>query len=308
MGGPSNPFEIEIFLKNMFSDENILRIRSRFLRRIVGNFIVNKRLYEARKNYEAIGGKSPIVPITFSLVQKLNEKNHQIFYTYAMRYTPPYAKMVVQDLQSKEIEEVVLMSMYPQYSTTTTQSSIQDFQQACQDLRYSPSIKIIDRFYDHPLLLESIKNEIQRQINHKNSADYTLIFSVHGLPQSIIDSGDPYQKECEHQVRLLKSFLEDCGLVFAEVLLTYQSKIGPMKWLEPSTESVVKRMKGKKLILYPLAFTIDNSETSFELDIQLRKIAQENSIEEFLLCPCLNDSEDFVQLILNLTQGEKNEN
>lgn len=304
MGGPSNLFEVEVFLKNMFADEHILRIKNNFLRKLVGSFIVNKRLSRAQENYRAIGGKSPIVPITFSLSEKLNKRGNGVFYTYAMRYVPPYAKMVAQELQAKEIEEVILMSLYPQYSTTTTLSSLKDFEKSCEEIGYTPSIRSIERFYDDLLLLKCIQNEIKRKLDGRESKDYILILSAHGLPQSIIDEGDPYQRECEHHSSLLKEFLEREGMIFEDVVLAYQSRMGSMKWIEPSVEKVVKKMGRKKIILYPLAFSIDNSETIFELDIELRQTAQQYGIEEFLLCTCPNDGEDFVDLILKLTQGE----
>lgn len=307
MGGPCNLFEVEVFLKNMFADEHILRIKSHFLRKIVGNFIVNKRLKKAQNNYKAIGGKSPIVPLTFSLSEKLNERGNGVFYTYVMRYAPPYAKMVAQELQMKGVEEVILMSMYPQYSTTTTLSSLKDFKKSCEEIGYTPSIRSIERFYDDLLLLKCIQNEIKRKLGDKESKDYILILSAHGLPQSIVNEGDPYQKECEHHASLLKEFLEIEGLIFEDVVLAYQSKMGSMKWTEPFVEDVIKKMTNKKIILYPLSFSIDNSETLFELDIELRQTAQKYGVEDFLLCACPNDHKDFVDVILKLTQGEEDE-
>lgn len=304
MGGPSNFFEIETFLKNMFYDEHILRIKSNFLRKIVGSFIVNRRLSEAQENYKAIGGKSPIVPITFSLTEKLNKLDPDVFYTYAMRYTPPYAQTVAQYLKQENFQEVSLLSLYPQYSTTTTLSSITDFKQACEKINFAPNFTIIDRFYDHPLFLECIKERIQETLP-KDSKDYILILSAHSLPQSIIDAGDPYQKECEKNAELLKEFLASRGIYFKDILLTYQSKLGPIKWISPYTKESIKKLAHQKVIIYPIAFSIDNSETCFELDIELRKEANQIGLKSFLVCPCLNDSDTFVKLILDLTQRKK---
>lgn len=304
MGGPSNFFEIETFLKNMFYDEHILRIKSNVLRKIVGSFIVNRRLSEAQENYKAIGGKSPIVPITFSLTEKLNKLDPEVFYTYAMRYTPPYAQTVAQYLKQEGFKEVTLLSLYPQYSTTTTLSSITDFKQACQNIDFSPTLTIIDRFYHHHLFLECIKERIQETLP-QDSKDYILILSAHSLPQSIIDAGDPYQKECEKNAELLKNFLAQHGIHFKDVLLTYQSKLGPVKWISPYTKETIKKLAGQKVIIYPIAFSIDNSETCFELEIDLRKEAKKIGIQSFLVCPCLNDSDTFAKLILDLAQRKE---
>lgn len=305
MGGPSNLFEVELFLKNMFADPHILQIKSNFLRKIIGSFIVNKRIEQSKKNLQAIGGKSPITPITFSLTQKLTQQDNQTFYTYVMRYTPPFADMVISELREKEIEEVILFSMYPQYSTTTTKSSITDFQQSAERQNYHPKIKIINSYYDHPLFIECITNQIKRTLDSKNPQDFTLLLSAHGLPQSIIDTGDPYEKHCQASLKALKFHLEQHHLYFKDIILCYQSKLGPMKWLEPSTQAMIKKFKNQKVIIYPLAFSIDNSETLFELDIELREEALKIGVEELLICPCPNDGEDFMKLILNLTQGEK---
>lgn len=305
MGGPSNIFEVETFLKNMFYDEHILRIKSNILRKIVGSFIVNRRLSEAQENYKAIGGKSPIAPITFSLTEKLNQLDPEVFYTYAMRYAPPYAQSVAQYLKQEDFQEITLLSLYPQYSTTTTLSSMTDFKQACQKINFSPTLKIIDRFYDHPLFLECIKERIQETLQTQDSKDYILILSAHSLPQSIIDAGDPYQKECEQNTELLKLFLAKHGMHFKDILLTYQSKLGPIKWISPYTKETIKQLTDQKVIIYPIAFSIDNSETCFELDIELRDEADQAGVKSLLVCPCLNDSDTFAKLILDLTQRKK---
>lgn len=304
MGGPSNIFEVETFLKNMFYDEHILRIKSNVLRKLIGSFIVNRRLSEAQENYKAIGGKSPITPITFSLTEKLNRLDPEVFYTYAMRYTPPYAQTVAQYLKQEGFQEVTLLSLYPQYSTTTTLSSITDFKQACQKIDFFPEFRVIDRFYHHPLFLECIKEKIQETLP-QDSKDYILILSAHSLPQSIIDAGDPYQKECEENAQLLKDFLAKHQMHFKDVLLTYQSKLGPIKWISPYTRETIKKLANQKVIIYPIAFSIDNSETHFELAIDLKREANQIGVESFLVCPCPNDSDVFAELILDLVQRKK---
>lgn len=304
MGGPSNLFEVETFLKNMFADPHILQVKSAFMRKIIGTIIVNKRIDEAKKNYQAIGGKSPITPITFALTQKLNELDPSTYYTYAMRYTPPYADMVVMDLIHRGIEEVVLFSMYPQYSTTTVQSSIEDFQNACKKHHFKPKISMIQSYPTHPEYISLIASQICKDMEGKNPQDYSLILSAHGLPQSVIDRGDPYAKDSQASQKALEEKLLEKGMKFKEILLSYQSKLGSMKWLEPSTKDTIK---GKtNVVIYPIAFSIDNSETLYELDIELKALAQKSGVQDFIRIPCLNDGEGFAQMIINLTQGEKN--
>ncbi|WP_232006863.1 ferrochelatase [Helicobacter cholecystus] len=304
MGGPSNLFEVETFLKNMFNDPHILQVKSTFMRKIIGMIIVNKRIDEAKKNYQAIGGKSPITATTFTLTQKLNTLDPDTYYTYAMRYTPPYADMVVMDLIHRGIEQVVLFSMYPQYSTTTIQSSLEDFKDACKKHHYQPTISIIQSYPTHPEYISLIASQIHKSMQEKNPQNYSLILSAHGLPQSVIDRGDPYEKHCKESQKALEAKLLEKGIRFKEILLSYQSKLGPMKWLEPSTKQIIKDKKN--IVIYPIAFSIDNSETLFELDIELKALAQKSGVQDFIRIPCLNDSEGFAQMIINLTQGEKN--
>lgn len=302
MGGPSNLFEVETFLKNMFADPYILQVKSTFIRKIIGSIIVNKRLDEAKKNYQAIGGKSPITSITYALTQKLNELDPSTYYTYAMRYTPPYADMVVMDLIHRGIEEIVLFSMYPQHSQTTIQSSLEDFYNAVKKHHYRPKISSIDSYPTHPEYIALIASQISQAIREKNPQEYSLILSAHGLPQSIIERGDLYQKHLESTKKTLQEKLFNQGITFKEIILSYQSKLGPMKWLEPSTKNIA--ITKTKLLIYPIAFTIDNSETLFELDIELATLLQKQGVEDFIRIPCFNDSEEFAKMIINLTKGK----
>lgn len=300
MGGPNSLFEVKTFLKNMFNDPYILPIKSDFLRAMVGSFIVNKRLEEAQSNYQKIGGKSPLVGHTFALCQALSAMESQMFFTYAMRYTPPFADGVVQDLKGREIQEIVLFSMYPHFSYTTTQSSVQDFLRALKTQNFSPKVKIIERYYKEESYNRVMINRILEALNGENAQEFHLIFSAHSLPQKNIERGDPYQKEILENVEILKSMLKAQGVEFASIKVAYQSKIGPIKWLEPNLQDVLPKYKDKKLLIYPIAFTIDNSETDFELSIQYRALAQNIGIKDYRVAKCLNATPSFARCILEI--------
>lgn len=304
MGGPSHLGEVEVFLRNMFKDPYILPIKNSLIRKFVGSMIVKKRLEKAKQNYRAIGGRSPMVGYTFSLCQKLQEKNPERFYSYTMRYTPPFTDMALKEMQQKGIEKIYLFSMYPQYSSTTTLSSFSEVHRCLRELNYKPVIEIIERYYDNAFYHKSMLNSILKTINDLDSRDFILIFSAHSLPQNIIDSGDPYQQECEKTFEYMKELLKENNLIFKDVLLSYQSRIGKMKWIGPSTQSLIEEHAKENLLLYPLGFTIDNSETAFEINIEYRQLAKALGNKIFLVSPCFNDSEDFVDFILNLI-GEK---
>lgn len=300
MGGPNNLYEVEVFLDNMFNDPYILSVKNSLWRKILAKIIVKNRLQKSQDIYRHIGGKSPIGNLSARLTRELNHLDPSRYYTYAMRYTPPYASMVFAELQKQGFKSIVLFSMYPQYSTTTTLSSIQDALQALRSLDYTPALFSIDRFYTHSLYNQAICSSIAQTMQDRKSQEFVLIFSVHGLPERIIEQGDPYQAECLHHVSLLKRAL--ILFNFKAIKLSYQSKLGPLKWLEPSTAETIEQHRKDKILIYPLAFSLDNSETLYELQIQYKLDATRLAVPEYLVCPCLNDSPAFAKAIIDLIQ------
>ncbi|MFC3848090.1 ferrochelatase [Helicobacter baculiformis] len=300
MGGPNHLHEVELFLQNMFNDPYILCIKNTRLRQLIAKFITKSRAHKSRAIYERIGGKSPIAALSAQLTQKLNTLDSSRYYTYAMRYAPPHAFNVLEQLQEQGFMRLTLFPMYPQYSTTTTLSSIQDALRALKVLDYTPLLSSIERFYTHPLYNQAIVQSIAHTLKGRAPEEFVLIFSVHGLPERMILEGDPYQAECIHHVSLLKRALLHASLRFKRIELAYQSKVGPLKWLEPSTEEMIERHRKHKILIYPLAFSIDNSETIYELQIQYRLNAERLAVREYLVCPCLNDQIDFAKAIIDL--------
>ncbi|OCL82994.1 ferrochelatase [Arcobacter porcinus] len=297
MGGARNKDELKMFLTNMFNDKNILTINSNLLRKLIAFIITKRRLNEAWKNYELIGNKSPINPLTEKLVDRCNEEIKE-FKTYqVMRYTPPFAQDVIKEILEDEIEEIVLLPLYPQYSTTTTKSSVEDF---IDYLPYSfgQNIRYIDNFYKNEAFNSCIIDEIEKNIEKED--DFNIVFSAHGLPQKIVDKGDPYEEQMKEHVEILSKMLKEKGLNFKSINLAYQSKVGPMKWLEPSLDEKLKEFKNEKVLIYPLSFIVDNSETDFELAIEYKHIADNLGIKEYKVCKCVNDSNAFIEAIKDI--------
>ncbi|MCT7600596.1 ferrochelatase [Aliarcobacter butzleri] len=295
MGGARDKSELKMFLTNMFNDENILTIKNTFIRKMVASFITNSRLESAWKNYEKIGNHSPINPLTEQLVNKCNDKIENYKTYQVMRYTPPFAKEIISQMKKDGIKEVLLLPLYPQYSTTTTKSSLEDFIKFAKN---SFSISSIETFYKNDKFNECIVNEILNNVEDETS--YNLVFSAHGLPQKIVDAGDPYEKQMNEHVKILSEELQKRGKIFKSINLAYQSKVGPLKWLEPSLENMLKNFKNENVIIYPLSFIVDNSETVFELDIEYKEIAHEIGIKEYKVCSCVNDSEEFIEAIKDI--------
>jgi len=294
MGGARNKSELKMFLTNMFNDKNILTVNP-VLRKLIAFFIVKSRLDSAWENYELIGNESPINKLTEQLVNNVNEKIAEYKTYQVMRYTPPFAKDVIKQMKEDGIEEVILFPLYPQYSTTTTKSSLEDFEKYAKD---SFKTKVIEPFYKNRMFNECIINEI---ISKSGSPkDFNLIFSAHGLPQKIVDAGDPYEKQMNEHVEILTNMLKAKGIQFKSISLAYQSKVGPLKWLEPSLDDALKDFKDDNVLIYPIAFIIDNSETDFELSIEYKEIAEEIGINEYKVCKCVNASDEFVSTIANI--------
>lgn len=294
MGGPNNLSEVELFLTNMFADPNILTMKSSLLRKLIGTMIVFFRTETAQGIYSELGGKSPIVGHTKKLVAAMQEQLPDVVVDFAMRYTPPFASEVIERLKAQDVEKIYLIPLYPQYSTTTTKSSLEDFEAALHDSDLDAIVVEIKHFFENETYNKTVIERIKETMKEGEYKDYDLIFSAHGLPQKIVDAGDPYQRHVERHVDLIKMMMLEQEMNFHQVHLAYQSKVGPMAWLRPSLEEKLDQVRNRGVVIFPIAFTIDNSETDYELDIEYREIAQEKGFVNYKVCHCPNDHPLFV--------------
>lgn len=301
MGGPNNLQEVEMFLTNMFNDPYIIRTKSAFLRKLIASIITWSRVKKSQEIYRQIGGKSPLVELTRSLVSKVqNEIGNDVIVDFIMRYTPPMAHDVCTRLKEQGVEKVYLIPLYPQYSSTTTQSSLDDFEAAAHAIHWDVVSVEIKHFFENSTYNECLLERIKEALGQDSADEFDLVFSAHGLPQNIVDSGDPYARHVAHHVALMKMLLQKQDIHFHDIYLAYQSKVGPMRWLEPSLESALGSLKSKKMIILPIAFTVDNSETDFELSIEYAEVARTIGIETYRVCRCPNDHPLFVKTIAEL--------
>jgi ferrochelatase len=301
MGGPNNLEEVEVFLTNMFNDKNIITVKSSLLRSFIAKMITFSRVEKSQEIYRQIGGKSPIVGYTRKLVSKLQDRvGDSVIVDFAMRYTPPFASEVIEKLNSENIEKIYLIPLYPQFSTTTTKSSLEDFEENYHSKGGDAILVEVKHFFQNSNYNRSIIERIKERVNIDECKNFDMIFSAHGLPIKIIEAGDVYQKHIEKHIGILSKMLEDEGMNFNEIHLAYQSKVGPMEWLKPSLEDKLREIKSRGVIIFPIAFTIDNSETDYELSIEYREIAKELGFEEYRVCECPNDSEFFVEALCEI--------
>lgn len=301
MGGPNNLEEVEVFLTNMFNDKNIITVGSSLLRKFIATMITFSRTEKSQEIYRQIGGKSPIVGHTKRLVEKLQDRvGENVIVDFAMRYTPPFASEAIERMSDKNIEKIYLIPLYPQYSTTTTKSSLEDFEEQYH-LSGSDAILVeIKHFFNNKSYNMAILERIKERVSSEEIGDFDLIFSAHGLPVKVIERGDVYERHVEKHISILSQMMQDEGSVFKNIHLAYQSKVGPMEWLKPSLEDKLREIKNRKVIIFPIAFTIDNSETDYELEIEYREVAHELGYKEYRVCRCPNDSDYFVEALVEL--------
>ena len=293
MGGPNNLDEVKVFLNNMFNDKYIIGAPQP-IRAMIAWLITTLRLKEATHNYSLLGGMSPIVGHTKRLVRRLSKEIDADIY-YVMRYTPPFASDIMKNLT--EYDEIFAFPMYPHYSQTTTKSSIEDFMESAKKYGIEDKIKTIDSYYDNELYNKAIVEKIKESMNGVSTNEYELIFSAHGLTKKLIEKGDLYQKHILANVERAKKELQFQGISFNSIHLAYQSRLGPMEWLRPYMSDKLTEFKDKKVLIYPISFTVDNSETQCELDIEYRELANEIGIVDYKVAEAPNHHPYFMEMI-----------
>ncbi len=293
LGGPDSLEAVEPFLFNLFSDPDIFKFPlGAITQKWFARAISRRRTPEASIGYRAIGGKSPQLEITNAqakaLGQALSDKgSYEVF--VCMRYWHPMADAVVAALKEKQIENVILLPLYPQYSLTTTGSSYNDFMRACQRHHYQPTISFIRQWYEQPEYQQAIADAITSEalkLPDPNPENIELLFSAHGLPQKIIDQGDPYDTHIRATVAGVREILG-----WPNTTLCYQSRVGPLKWLQPYTRDTIlekSRQGSKQILVYPVAFVSDHIETLYELAIEYAQVAVDAGINTYRVVPALN--------------------
>jgi len=314
LGGPDKLENVEPFLFNLFNDPAILNLPT-FLRYPLAKLISNRRAPVAKKIYSEIGGSSPILKLTKeqsdALETKLNQTQEEDEYKcfIIMRCWNPRAEDVIKDVQLYSPNEVILMPLYPQYSAATSGSSIKEWKDVCRKNNYHIKTSTICCYPTDQNFINAHTKEIIKKI--KDLKNFKLIFSAHGLPEKNIKKGDPYQWQVEQSVKKIVESLNDENL---DWILSYQSRVGPLKWIGPSTETtIIENSKiGKHIVLVPIAFVSEHSETLVELDIEYKEIADANGCKNYTRVPALGINEDFIkamsELIIKKNEYKINEN
>ena len=306
LGGPDKLESVEPFLFNLFNDPEILSIPSIF-RYPLAKFISKRRAPIAKNIYKEIGNKSPILELTeeqaMSLEKSLStEGDYKCF--VVMRCWNPRANEVIKKVKNFDPEEIILLPLYPQFSAATSGSSINEWSDLCKKENYNVKTKIICCYPTESNFLQSHVNLIKKILKNINNKNFKLLFSAHGLPEIKIKKGDPYQWQVEKTVKSIMSKLTDQNLDYT---ITYQSRVGPLKWSGPSTdEEIIKYSKEKKgIVIVPVAFVSEHSETLVELDIEYKKLAEENGCSFYKRVPALGVEEYFIKGLKDLVLREE---
>jgi len=301
LGGPDKLESVEPFLFNLFNDPEILSIPTIF-RYPLAKFISKRRAPIAKNIYREIGNKSPILELTqkqaTSLENNLLKKGDYKCFV-VMRCWHPRAIDVIKKVKEFNPEEIILLPLYPQFSAATSGSSINEWSDLCKKENFNVKTKIICCYPTENNFVKSHAHLIKKTIQNEESKNFKLLFSAHGLPEIKIKKGDPYQWQVEETVKEIMMHLNDENL---DHTISYQSRVGPLKWIGPSTDDeIIKYSKEKKgIIIVPVAFVSEHSETLVELDIEYKKLAEKNGCSFYKRVPALGIEENFIKGLAEL--------
>lgn len=311
LGGPATLDEVEPFLLRLFADREIIQLP---FQDWLGKFIATRRAPKVRKLYDAIGGGSPILKWTTAqgeaMCRRLDEMSpatapHKFY--VAFRYAPPFADDALRAMKADGITRAVAFTQYPQWSCSTTGSSLNDLWRAAARTGLEDAFEwsIIDRWGEHPGFVSSMASAVEDGLDEfpaEERDDVLVMFSAHSLPLSVIDRGDAYPAEVSASVSRV---VQTIGLR-NPYMVTYQSEVGPVRWLGPSTETVIEQLAArgqKNVLVVPIAFTSDHIETLSELDIEYAELAHKLGMPGFKRAPALNARPEFLDALADIVHG-----
>jgi len=274
---------------------------------MIAKSISSRRAPIARNIYRNIGGKSPILEETEKQRQALENKvkndiDGDVKCFIFMRYWHPFAKDVVDEVKQYGPDEIILLPLYPQYSVTTTGTGIIEWNKWAQKKDLSAPFRVVKDYPDADFFVGTIADMIRKTLSSlEETTNYRLLLSAHGLPKKTIEAGDPYQCQVEQTCAALMRNLASENL---DHVICYQSRVGPLEWIGPSTDDEIERAAkdGKNIIMVPVAFVSEHSETLVELDIEYKELAESYGIKDYIRIDTVSDQEKFIaglaQLVL----------
>jgi len=307
LGGPDSLEAIEPFLYNLFCDPDIIDFPfARIARQPLARLIARRRAGHVAQHYAEIGGRSPLLGNTRRQAEALETALRADFdarVAVAMRYWHPFTEEAIGEMERHAPEELVLLPLYPQYSRTTTGSSLNEWARRFHPNGWKPRVHTIEEFYDDEGYLQSVTEAVGRSMaGFPDAREVDVVFSAHSVPVAVVERGDPYRRQIERTAELVWRR----GGWPGRRHLCYQSKVGAAKWLRPSMHETIKRLaaEGRKHVLaVPISFVSDHVETLHEIEIEHREQARGLGIEDFRMVPGLNDSPAFITALAGLVRA-----
>ena len=297
LGGPDSPEAVQPFLRNLFSDPAIISLPGIF-RIPLARLIAKRRAPIAREIYAQIGGRSPIFEETRkqgdALEEALSGDGVEAKAFVAMRYWHPFSDGAARAVKAFDPDKIVLLPLYPQYSTTTTASSLKDWARAAKKAGLTaPTAQVCCYPTEDGFVAATVAHIRAAMADARGDISYRLLLSAHGLPKRTIQRGDPYQRQVEQSVAAIVAALDMPGL---DAQVCYQSRVGPLEWIGPATDDEIRRAArdGKGVVVAPVAFVSEHSETLVELDIEYRKLAEEAGVPDYRRAATAGVHPDFI--------------
>lgn len=320
LGGPDAPESVKPFLFNLFNDKAIIGLPQPF-RYLLAKLISGRRDKTAREIYSHLGGKSPLLELTEKQADSL-EKELSFFGEFktfiAMRYWHPFSSQTIEKVIKYNPDNLILLPLYPQYSTSTTKSSINDFinqvKKNKNSFKSTLNTNIVCCYPESEKFIKSHASLIKKAVIRDYDKDlnkFRFLFSAHGLPQKLIDKGDPYQLQVEMTTKKVVNELAKIFNLKADEMdyqTCYQSKVGPLQWTTPSLGDEIHRIsKDNKIpVIIPIAFVSDHSETLVELDIEYKEMAEKLGIKKYIRVPALNSNQYFIDSLVDICKNIAN--
>jgi protoporphyrin/coproporphyrin ferrochelatase len=313
LGGPDKLEDVGPFLYNLFSDPEIIRLPFPWLQKPLAWFIASRRTKRSQENYKQIGGSSPLRSITEAqgdaLRDKLREMGEDAEIYVGMRYWHPFTEEAIARITKDGIKDLVILPLYPQFSISTSGSSFRMLEKFWQEDPALAPVKytVIASWYKEPGYLQAMADLIAQELDQiPNPEQAHIFFSAHGVPKSYVEeAGDPYQREIEECTELIVRTLNRPN----QHTLAYQSRVGPVEWLQPYTEDAIAQLGArgiKDLVVVPISFVSEHIETLQEIDMEYRELAEEAGIHNFRRVPALNTHPTFIRALADLVVNARN--
>ena len=307
LGGPDSPDAVRPFLFNLFNDPAIIGV-PRLVRWALAQFISRRRAPVAQKIYEHLGGGSPLLPNTQAQAEALEKTLGSAYRVFvAMRYWHPFARETAAAVKDYAPNRVVLLPLYPQFSTTTTGSSVADWRRSVRKVGLDVPTSTVCCYFKNEAFVKTVAGRVQSALNTFVGEAPRVLYTAHGLPKKVIAAGDPYQWQVKRTAAAITAAIGRSDL---DWITCYQSRVGPLEWIQPYTSDVLMRAGNEKksVIVVPIGFTSEHSETLVELDIEYRELADLAGVPRYTRIDTVGATSEFIEGLAKLVRMSISQN